>query len=117
MYHILGSAGCRPAVPGVLFSVVNSMDALSLPQIAEFAGAELMHGNAGMMISRISTDSRTIKPGELFVALRGENFDAHNFLEHVAKAGAAGAIISQDPPSALPETFAIVRAGDTLDAY
>jgi UDP-N-acetylmuramoyl-tripeptide--D-alanyl-D-alanine ligase len=93
------------------------MDALSLRQIADFARAEILRGNAETTISRVSTDSRTIKPGELFVALRGENFDAHNFLEQIAKAGAAGAIVSQNPPPDLPENFAILRAADTLVAY
>jgi len=93
------------------------MNSLSLPQIAEFAAAEIVRGNADTIISRVSTDSRTIKPGDLFVALRGEHFDAHNFLEQVAKAGAAGALVSCDLPPGLPETFAILRAADTLVAY
>ncbi len=93
------------------------MDALSLRQIAEFAGAEIQGGKAETMIERVSTDSRTIKPGELFVALRGENFDAHTFLERVGTGGAAGAIVSQNPPADLPENFAILRASDTLVAY
>ena len=94
-----------------------SMDTLSLGQIAEFAEAEILRGNADTLISRVSTDSRTIKPGDLFVALRGEHFDAHNFLEQVTKAGAAAALVSCDPPPGLPETLAILRAADTLDAY
>src|SRR5438105_13037533 len=93
------------------------MDALSLRQIAEFGGAEIVRGNWETRISRVSTDSRTIKPGQLFVALRGENFDAHNFLEQVAKAGATGAMLSEKPPSNLPGNFAILRATDTLVAY
>jgi len=93
------------------------MDALSLRQIAEFAGAKILRGKAETMIERVSTDSRRIKPGELFVALHGEHFDAHNFLEDVAKAGAAGAIVSQNPPPDLPENLAILRATDSLVAY
>jgi UDP-N-acetylmuramoyl-tripeptide--D-alanyl-D-alanine ligase len=93
------------------------MDALSLRQIAEFAGAEIQRGKAETMIERVSTDSRTVKADELFVALRGEKFDAHTFLEQVGKAGAAGAIVSQEPPPDLPENFAILRASDTLLAY
>ena len=93
------------------------MNPLPLHRIAEFAGAEIVYGNAETIISRVSTDSRTIKPGELFVALRGEHFDAHNFLEQIAQAGAVGAIVSQDPPPHLPATFAILRADDTLIAY
>jgi UDP-N-acetylmuramoyl-tripeptide--D-alanyl-D-alanine ligase len=93
------------------------MDALSLHQIAEFAGAEILRGKAETRIERVSTDSRTIKLGELFVALHGEHFDAHNFLQDVAKAGAAGAIVSQNPRPDLAENFAILRATDTLVAY
>ena len=111
------NAGKLPALPRVIFSVANIMDPFPLHRIAELADAEIVRGNAELMVSRVSTDSRTIKPGDLFVALRGENFDAHNFLEQVAKAGAAGAIVSQDPPAELPQTFAILRAADTLVAY
>ncbi len=45
-------------------------------------------------ISRVGTDSRKIDAGELFIALAGERFDAHDFLGDVAKAGAAAALIS-----------------------
>jgi UDP-N-acetylmuramoyl-tripeptide--D-alanyl-D-alanine ligase len=93
------------------------MNALSLSEVADFAGATIQSGDGKILISRVSTDSRTIKPGELFVALHGENFDAHNFLEGVAKAGAAGAIVSQNPPPDLPENFAILRVTDTLVSY
>src|SRR5438067_12280796 len=93
------------------------MDALSLRQIADFACAEILRGKAETMIERVSTDSRTIKPGELFVALQGETFDGHNFLEQVARAGAACAIVSQNPPPNLPTNFAILCAKDTLLAY
>jgi UDP-N-acetylmuramoyl-tripeptide--D-alanyl-D-alanine ligase len=46
-------------------------------------------------VCSISTDSRLVKPGDLFVAIKGEKFDAHAFLEQVFKAGAAGAIIQR----------------------
>ena len=93
------------------------MERLSLSKIAEFAGAEIARGSAETMIERVSTDSRTIKPGELFVALRGENFDAHNFLEQVAKSGAAGAIVAREVSAKLPPQFSILRTNDTLAAY
>jgi UDP-N-acetylmuramoyl-tripeptide--D-alanyl-D-alanine ligase len=93
------------------------MEQLSLSKIAEFAGAHIGQGPRDRRIGHVSTDSRTIKPGELFVALRGENFDGHNFLEQVAGAGAAGAIVSQDVTAKLPAEFALLRAPDTLVAY
>ena len=46
------------------------------------------------VISRVGTDSRQIERNELFVALVGERFDAHDFLSDVAKAGASAALVS-----------------------
>jgi UDP-N-acetylmuramoyl-tripeptide--D-alanyl-D-alanine ligase len=51
-------------------------------------------------IRGVSTDSRTLKPGQAFVALRGENFDGHKFLADAVKAGAPLAVI--DDASAVP---------------
>jgi UDP-N-acetylmuramoyl-tripeptide--D-alanyl-D-alanine ligase len=45
----------------------------------------------------ISTDSRTSKPGQLFVALRGEKFDAHSYLHQVAERGIAGVVVESLP--------------------
>ena len=65
----------------------------------------------------MSTDSRTLKPGELFVALRGENFDGHKFVESAVQTGAAGAIVDLAWKGNVPESFTILRADDTLRAY
>lgn len=54
-------------------------------------------------LSGLTTDSRRIAPGNLFVALRGDNFDAHDFLEQVASSGAAAVIAERVPANfALP---------------
>jgi UDP-N-acetylmuramoyl-tripeptide--D-alanyl-D-alanine ligase len=93
------------------------MNPLSISQIADLAGAKLEQGEGKVSIERISTDSRTIKKGELFVALRGENFDGHKFVGDVAKSGAAGAIVDLNWKDKAPKSFAIIRAEDTLLAY
>src|SRR5438876_2424148 len=93
------------------------MNRLSILEIAEFAGAAVSSGHGKTLIDKISTDSRTLKHGELFVALRGENFDAHSFVESVAKAGAAGAIVDSNWTGKIPENFALIRTEDTLQAY
>jgi UDP-N-acetylmuramoyl-tripeptide--D-alanyl-D-alanine ligase len=93
------------------------MNPLPLSKVAELAGASLSSGDGTVVIDRISTDSRTIKRGELFVALRGENFDGHNFVEGAAKIGAAGAIIDSNWKGKVPENFALIQAQDTLQAY
>jgi UDP-N-acetylmuramoyl-tripeptide--D-alanyl-D-alanine ligase len=93
------------------------MNPLSILQIADLAEAKLEQGDGKKLVERISTDSRTIKNGELFVALRGENFDGHKFVADVAKTGAAGAIVDVDWKGKVPAKFGIIRAGDTLLAY
>ena len=53
-------------------------------------------GNAGTVLSGISTDSRNINPGELFLALKGERFDGHDFALKAIDNGAAGIVIQKD---------------------
>src|SRR6184192_2288491 len=93
------------------------MNPLSILQIAELSGAKLEQGDGKTLIERISTDSRTIKKGELFVALRGENFDGHKFVEATAEAGAAGAIVDLKWNGKVPSKFVIIRGEDTLLGY
>lgn len=50
---------------------------------------------ADLDFTRVSTDTRSISPGDLFVALRGENFDAHAFLAEAKSAGACAALVEQ----------------------
>ena len=54
--------------------------------------------------SSVSTDTRSLQPGDLFVALRGENFDGHRFLADAARAGAVAAVVEQaNPELPLPQ--------------
>src|ERR1700736_1134541 len=93
------------------------MNPLSILQITDLAEAKLEQGDGKKLVERISTDSRTIKNGELFVALRGENFDGHKFVADVAQNAAAGAIVDATWKEKVPSKFAILRADDTLLAY
>ncbi len=65
--------------------------------------------------SGISTDSRTIRPGALFVALVGERFDGHDHLKAAAAAGATGAIVRRGTPPVSGLT--LFEAPDTLRAF
>jgi len=93
------------------------MNSLTLSQIAQFARASLSSGDGTAVINKVSTDSRTIKPGELFVALRGENFEGHDFVAASAKAGGTGALVDLKWVGNVPNNFALLRATDTLQAY
>lgn len=63
--------------------------------VRRVAGATM---TAEAAFSGISTNSREIAPGNLFVALRGERFDAHDFLDQIEKSGAAAVVVEKLPP-------------------
>src|SRR5213595_1683782 len=93
------------------------MNPTPIEKIAEFAGSAAFAGDGKIFVDKVSTDSRTLKSSELFVALRGENFDGHNFVESAAQIGAAGAIVESTWNGEIPKNFALIRAKDTLQAY
>jgi UDP-N-acetylmuramoyl-tripeptide--D-alanyl-D-alanine ligase len=68
--------------------------------------------NQEWVATGFTTDSRTLQPGDLFIALKGPVFDGHDYVIDALKKGAAAAIVSQDFPAELPT----VRVKDTLKA-
>jgi UDP-N-acetylmuramoyl-tripeptide--D-alanyl-D-alanine ligase len=70
------------------------MDPRSFEQIATLVGGKL-HGVGAGNVTKVVTDSRSIRAGEFFVALRGKQFDGHTFLAAAKEAFAAGALVSE----------------------
>ena len=93
------------------------MEPLTLTRVATFAGGSLVAGESAPTIARISTDSRTLQSGDLFVPLRGENFDGHKFIEQAVERGAAGAMVEESWKGITPAGFALIRVADTLVGY
>ncbi|CAM3693921.1 UDP-N-acetylmuramoyl-tripeptide--D-alanyl-D-alanine ligase [Polynucleobacter arcticus] len=85
---------------------------------AMLPGSELMNtsdANAqAINLSRVGSDSRQIQAGELFVALVGERFNAHDFLGELTEAGASAALISDK--ETCPENLAAICVLDTKQA-
>jgi UDP-N-acetylmuramoyl-tripeptide--D-alanyl-D-alanine ligase len=79
-----------------------SMDLLSSVAIA--TRAQLRGDDA--VFARVVTDTRALADGDLYAALKGENFDGHEFVEQARTRGAAGAIVSRYVESALPQLVA-----------
>jgi UDP-N-acetylmuramoyl-tripeptide--D-alanyl-D-alanine ligase len=92
------------------------MKTLSLFQIAEWVDGALIQGTPSDTVSSISTDSRKVGAGELFVALKGERLDAHKFLGDVAGAGAAAMLVSALPAETGSYRGGLIRVKDTLKA-
>lgn len=89
---------------------------VSLSQLIDVLDASALHVSSELkskIAQGISTDTRTVEPGQLFLALRGENFDGHRFVEQAIAAGAIAAIVEQPLPLEVPQ----ILVKDTLQAY
>ncbi|MDR0773217.1 MAG: UDP-N-acetylmuramoyl-tripeptide--D-alanyl-D-alanine ligase [Wolbachia pipientis] len=80
--------------------------------IIDATGGTDVNGCNWIHSSNISTDTRSIKKGDLFIALKGKNFDGHNFLHEAFLKGAAAAIVSEGKY----KNFSLVIVQDTLKA-
>ncbi len=86
-------------------------------QLAEAANA--MHGELrgnDVAFDAVSADSRTIRRGDLFVALRGDRFDGHRFVGQAALAGAAAAVVERGQADGLQHALPLAAVADTTIA-
>ncbi|MFN3843602.1 MAG: UDP-N-acetylmuramoyl-tripeptide--D-alanyl-D-alanine ligase [Rehaibacterium terrae] len=86
------------------------MRPVQLSQVAAWCEARLIGADGG--IAAVSTDTRTLAPGSLYVALRGERFDGHDFCVEAAARGAAALLVDRRVEVALPQLV----CDDTLRA-
>ena len=93
----------------------NPFMKLALDRIAEFLSAtgEFDHK---AVAQGYSIDSRTLRPGELFFAVKGERFDGHDFVEQALEKGAVGAVVRKDQLARYPVKTRLLAADDTLAA-
>lgn len=95
--------------------LLETMD-LTLTDIETVLGAQAnldSKRNCSLTISGVSTDSRTIHQGEIFFALKGDNFDGHDFIEQAFANGAVAAVVDRDIDY---HSGIIIRVADTLKA-
>src|SRR5438270_3418770 len=88
---------------------------LPLWRIAEFVEASGSFDRE-QIASGYSIDSRTIQPGDLFFAVKGERFDGHDFVEKALQSAASGAVVAADQAQRFAGTPKILIVNDTLAA-
>ena len=86
-------------------------------QLLKATGGRLIAGAKSVPVKGISIDTRTIKPGEVFVAIRGDNFDGHDFIAAAIK-NKASLIISESKKTKNPEKTktAFIEVKNTIKA-
>ena len=69
---------------------------MNVAQAARWLTGSQLLGDGSAQVLRVHTDTRSIEPGDLFVALKGERYDANAFLAEAAQRGAVAAICHAD---------------------
>lgn len=85
---------------------------LSIREVVTACRGRLIWGDDEVVISGVSTDTRTIEPGMLFIPIRGENFDGHKFIDKAIENGAAAVLTELGGEYSVPA----VRVEDTRRA-
>ncbi|HEV8662866.1 MAG TPA: UDP-N-acetylmuramoyl-tripeptide--D-alanyl-D-alanine ligase [Candidatus Methylomirabilis sp.] len=88
---------------------------LSVKEVLEATGGALLAGSPAAAFATFSTDTRSLTPGALFFALKGERFDGHAFLAEAVARGAAGAVVAA-PPGEGPRPPVLLRVRDPRHA-
>lgn len=83
---------------------------MKLSEAARILHAQLRGQDAAF--NGVSIDTRTLQPGQLYIAIRGEKLDGHDFISQAIQAKAAGAMVSQDNIEGLP----VVKVANTRQA-
>ncbi|MBW3605513.1 MAG: UDP-N-acetylmuramoyl-tripeptide--D-alanyl-D-alanine ligase, partial [Actinobacteria bacterium] len=90
---------------------------LTLAQVADVVGGDVaVERAAGAVVGGVTIDSRTVRDGDLFVALTGTRTDGHRFVGSALQAGAAGALVRADRLDDIPGDAAAVVTDDPGDA-
>ena len=89
------------------------MKELTLKQIADWCGGKISARFEHLRVSRMQSDSRKVRSGDLFVALKGAKADGHDFAETAINHGAVAALVSRPISEKLPS----IEVEDTLCAY
>lgn len=94
------------------------MAAFTLQEVEKATGGRLLYPVVDdSVFSQVETDTRAITEGALFVALKGETFDGHDYVLQAKERGAAGAVVAEERPEYKQEGFAVVIVTDTRKAY
>ncbi len=86
------------------------MQPISVKDVVKACNGELVSGDIDTKVTGVSTDTRTLQPGDLFFALTGESSDGHKFLHDALSRGAAGVVVSRK----VEAKCLAIRVQDTL---
>ena len=97
--------------------MIKKSPVFSVTEVLQATSGTFISGTVETIFQGISTDSRLIQKGNLFVALKGEKFDGHDFIETAIKEGVSGLLIQDEgkvPRGKATKKVAVIKVADTL---
>lgn len=93
----------------------------TIGEILKATEGKLVSGDAGCIVGGVSTDSRALRAQDLFIALEGDNFNGHNFVNESLAKGAKGVVVKRGKRMLTPfvlsgSNAAVIEVSDTLKA-
>ncbi len=88
---------------------------LDAERLAYWTDGTWMHGTPAVLRG-IAHDTRALRPGELYLALIGDRYDGHDFIEEAIRRGAVGAVVARGRVSRLPREWPLLGVRDTREA-
>jgi UDP-N-acetylmuramoyl-tripeptide--D-alanyl-D-alanine ligase len=92
------------------------MDICTIREVAEMCRGVLLQGNPQCLVSRLSKDTRTLRPGDIYIALRGVCFDGNQFLAQAEAHGASAAIVESLSTLPINSQLAVILVPNSLVA-
>ena len=92
------------------------MESLYVNEIIKATKGKLVKGDQSFQVKGISIESRSIKKGDLFIAIKGDNFDGHDFIGNAIKNGVSGIILSRLSSDTQNSASVIIKVSNTLKA-
>lgn len=90
---------------------------ITLQDLFDLKGAEIINPQLFRIANNVSTDSRALKNNSIFIAIKGERFDGHKFIEQAIKNGASAIVVDKKKVRELPELkSAVVIVPNTIEA-
>jgi UDP-N-acetylmuramoyl-tripeptide--D-alanyl-D-alanine ligase len=89
---------------------------LKLSELVEGTGGNLLRGDLESVVSSFVIDTRRLKPGGVFFALKGAHTDGHRYLEEAAERGAAAVVVERQPAVGQPTPPALIQVDNTAAA-
>lgn len=94
----------------------DALSAWTIGSVAQATGGKISGDGTDVLLGKVSTDSRSVEPGQIFVALEGDRFDGHDFAGQVVEKGAACLVVTRRIEEQSARRVSQIIVGDTLRA-